>query len=700
MSSRVSKSLKRLPRELAFAVETSLELEATDGQTLPRFSIRAYSGGELRFPQFRYPVIVDLAGMKITQKARPALLDHDTKKRVGHTTNIVNAGTHLDIEGLVSATGEAAQEVVATAKNDFPWQASIGVSLPRPVVLLEAGKTAQVNGRLVKGPLYIAKESLLREISFTALGVDDTTTSRIAAAFFGDDNMDPKFVEWLEAAGFAADDLSPEQTKRLQAAYDAEQKVAELEAAKAKEETGAATPAPAEPAQDLNAAAAATFQRHADIRDICAGYDFPKIEVNGEQVDLAAHAIRNDWTKEQTELKALRTQLAQPSPAAQVNRADQKNNLQAFEAALLLRHSDNNEELVARTYGEEALEAAHSPALRSASSRPLSYLMHEAIRANGGYVAPGTSGDALHAAYQEHVLNAAGPSTISLPTILGNIANKSAVASFLAVPTTWRQIAGTRAVNDFKTITAVRLTSAGQFEQVGKDGEIKAGELSEASWTNQAKTYAKRYHFTRQDLINDDLSMLDSIRALLGRQAALTLEEEVYKAWMATGDSFWHADNSNLITTTALSPSGLAAVEKAFLDMVDDDGKPIVHSGSRILVPTALKYTADRIYRSEMFNETTAEGSPSGATNVMAGRFPAIVTPYLSNANYPGYSDTTWYMLSNELRALQVVFLNGTQTPTIESERAEFHVLGFQFRGYFDFGVARWDERGAIKVTA
>lgn len=699
-----------MPSELKLSAET--KLVAAEGEAnLPTFEIRAYSGGELRFPHLKHPVVVDLSGMSVTEKNRPALLDHDTKQRVGHTTRIVNAGTHLDIEGVVSAAGKAAEEVVAAAKNEFPWQASIGVSLTKPLQLLAAGRTATVNGRVVQGPVFIARETLLREISFTALGVDDSTVSRIAAHYLGVSDM--KFQQWLEAAGFNADELSEAQVKKLQAQFDAEQaRTAELEAAKKEladlKAAADADPPPADEPKDLAAAAvaelkasvAAESKRIAEIRDIAASYDNPKIEVDGEKVDLAAHAIENDWTREQTELKALRAKLDRPAPMAHYHRPNSgEQNTKALEAALLLRHSDNNEELVEKHYGEKVLEAAQSREIRAAANRPLSYLMHEAIRAAGGYVSPGTSGDPLYAAYQEHVLNAAGPSTISIPGILSNVANKSALASFLAVPTTWREIAGTRAVNDFKMITAYRLTASGQFEEVGNDGEIKSGELTESSYVNRIQTYAKRYHFTRQDLINDDLSLLDGIRDLLGRQAALTLEEKVYTAWMSTGDAFWSLANGNLLESTALTPAGLAAAEKVFLDMTDDDGKPIVHGASRILVPTALKYTADRIYGSEYFNETTTANTPSPSANVMRGRFGAVVSPYLSNSNIPGYSDTNWYMLSGELRALQVAFLNGVQTPTIESERAEFHVLGFQFRGYFDFGVARLDEKGAIKIT-
>lgn len=658
----------------------------------PKFSIRAYNGGPLRMPQWQHPIIVDLAGMLAT-KARPALLDHDVRRRVGHTTQIVNAGTHLDIEGVVSAAGDVAEEVLATAKNGFPWQASIGVQLTQPPEFVGASKSVSVNGRTLTGPLYVARKTLFREISFTALGVDDDTTARIAA-HDQEITMDSKFVAWLEAGGFSAADLS-------------EQQVATLEKQWQKELEAAATPP--KPKHNIEIGVdttevAATLQKIADVRTICAKYENPAIEVDGKKVDLAAHAVANDWSAEKVELHALRASLSQPVPAAHINQGhDMSTNTRAIEAALLLAHTGNDEEFVAKHYDAKTIEAAQSRTVRAAASRPISYLLHEAIRAAGKYVPAGLSGDALAAEYRD-LRASVGSSTVSIPGILSNVANKAALQSFLAVPTTWAQIAATRSVNDFKTYTSYRLTAAGQFEKVGKDGEIKSAEVTEASWTNKVETYGRRFTFTRQDLRNDDLSMLDGIRQLLGRMAALKLEEAVYTAWMATGDSFWATGNKNLVTSTPLTIEGLAAIEKKFLDQVDDDGKPIVIGPSRILVPTALKYTADQIYSGTGLVATGvgATAKTIANANAMAGRFAPIATPYLGNSSIVGYSDTSWYMLADpgSLAALQVAFLDGVQTPTIESQEAPFEVLGFMLRGYFDFGVARWDERGAIKVEA
>jgi hypothetical protein len=46
---------------------------------------------------------------------------------------------------------------------------------------------------------------------------------------------------------------------------------------------------------------------------------------------------------------------------------------------------------------------------------------------------------------------------------------------------------------------------------------------------------------------------------------------------------------------------------------------------------------------------------------------------------------------------IEVAFLNGQESPTIETAEADFNVLGIQMRGYHDFGCALQDPRGGTK---
>ena len=73
---------------------------------------------------------------------------------------------------------------------------------------------------------------------------------------------------------------------------------------------------------------------------------------------------------------------------------------------------------------------------------------------------------------------------------------------------------------------------------------------------------------------------------------------------------------------------------------------------------------------------------------------------YLANDNYSGYSAKAWYLLANpnDLPVIEVAFLNGQESPTIETAEADFAVLGIRMRGYHDFGVALIDPKGGVKM--
>ena len=121
-------------------------VEGDDKPALRKFSMVAYTGGAMRLGGWPYPVVVDLAGLRVTRKSRPILKDHDRGSIVGHTDDIKISERSLEVAGVISGVGATAQEVIATSENGFPWQASLGASADK-VVFIPEGKTAKANGR-------------------------------------------------------------------------------------------------------------------------------------------------------------------------------------------------------------------------------------------------------------------------------------------------------------------------------------------------------------------------------------------------------------------------------------------------------------------------------------------------------------------------------------------------------------------------
>ena len=96
----------------------------------------------------------------------------------------------------------------------------------------------------------------------------------------------------------------------------------------------------------------------------------------------------------------------------------------------------------------------------------------------------------------------------------------------------------------------------------------------------------------------------------------------------------------------------------------------------------------------------TTGGSDNVAdANVYRGKYRVASSVYMENSSYTGNSTAAWYLLADpmDLPVIEVVFLNGRETPIVESADADFDTLGIQVRGYHDFGVAKQEFRGGVR---
>lgn len=80
----------------------------------------------------------------------------------------------------------------------------------------------------------------------------------------------------------------------------------------------------------------------------------------------------------------------------------------------------------------------------------------------------------------------AGFSTMSLPSILENVMNKTLLAAYTNTPIAAFDLCSVGTVSDFKEVSRYRLLGTGGFEQVAPDGELKHGKLSEQNYAVSA----------------------------------------------------------------------------------------------------------------------------------------------------------------------------------------------------------------------
>ena len=680
-----------------------IQAAADDADKPKKFSMTAYTGGAMSVGYYGSPVVIDLAGLS-AKAPIPILLGHDTGKIVGHADQ-VDVASSLKLSGVISGASAEADQVTASAKMGFPWKASVGAD-PGKMDFVAEGATVQVNGRTFKGPVYVARKATLGEVSFVPIAADSKTSTKVAASAASDEKeRNMGFEAWVEAQGFVLADLTDQQKAYLEAQYAVSLKAAAD--APPVEGNGKAASAPALPVFDVAAVVLAHTKHQTAVEARAAAYHgkIPKdkldeivAKASSTALALKAKALNEEWTAEHLAVELVKAEAdatvelvrAERPTAPAIHGSNRDAQPQAIEAALARSAGIQNAE---NHYSAEVLEASDK-AFRGIGLQE-TLLLH--AQANGYHgrasITTGNLREVIEAAFSTHTLT----------TLLTNTGNKLLLDGFNSVPQSWRSVASVASVQDFKTMTAFRLTSDLEYEEVGPAGEIGHGTLGQESYTYQAKTYARMLALTRQDIINDDLSALAAIRSRLGLGAAIKMNKLFWTVWLTArnGAAFWTADRGNLVTSAALASAGLTAAVKAFRDLAAPDGNMMNLEPEFILVPTDLEYTARNIYVSQEIRDTTAS-TKTFTTNVYQNKFKPIVVPELGSSSFTGYSATSWHMLCSPaiLASASMCFLNGQQSPTIESADADFNTLGIQFRGYHDFGAQMTEYRASVEAQA
>lgn len=654
-------------------LQGAVELQAADaGDDKPkRFSMVAYSGGIL---QLGGRIVVDVAGME-AKPGLPILRSHDAERIVGHADGIdIDRRTgNITVRGALSGDPVEVKRITGPASRGYQWQASIGASVGE-TEYVERGQSVSVNGRKFEGPLQVVRKSQLREVSFVAVGADAATSAAIAAK---GSTMDG-FNAYVEGLGFDPAGMSDAQRDALRAGYDAQQQRAAVHASGNAREI---------------AALVAKYSR-----------DFPNRE--DEIRAAAADAIEAGWDADRLEAKIVMDAMRAAGPGAssiQRGRPTGATSADVLTAALALQCGATPKYLAGSfgRDGERVVDAAMNRDVRNVS---LQGVLRQVLRAAGMHVPTGRLGDAdIRDAFtaSNRLQASVGPSTISIPGILSNVANKLLLESFDATGTTWAKFCRVGNNVDFKAATRYRMTGSGEFQQIAPGGEIKHVSLRENSASAQLDSYGALIAIDRRDLINDDLGALQSVPRALGRMSAIKLEKSVYTLLLANTGNFFGTGNSNYESGagSALGTTGLAAALSRFRSQVDANGDPTYLTPRVLLCPPLLESTALALMNS-MENVATGDTDavmPSG--NSFKGLAEVVVAPFLGTAaGLTGSSNAAWYLLvgPGDFAVIEVATLNGVVTPTVETGSLDFDRLGFATRAYHDFSVNQFEHRGGV----
>lgn len=623
---------------------------AADPRRKPRVEIVAYQGAEMTVAGWG-PVVIDLRNLDAAAMV-PILADHDATLRgiVGQGSPAIRSGKLL-VSGEIADT-ESARQVVELAKSGFPFQASVGVE-PIERRDVRPGETVAVNSRTIKaGPrgLTLVVRSRLREVSITALASDPATSVAIAAKK-GRGKMSKKRTgeneeEVRDQSRAALPENQPDLSDpdRVRARW-------------AREKWHDPTGGPHQRAEAAMIRAAAGRIPYADFERVLLEERVNDAELRALYADLPKHPGRSPGT------------------------TPRESGPEVLEGAILAR-------LGREGLGEKLLGAQTMQKARDIGAHCLADILRFALQREHRE-APRTPDGLIRAAF----------STVGLPVALGNTLGKVAMDAYASAPATWRSWCQIRSATSFKDHTGIRLSDALKLEEYAAGGELHHADLQEATYTFKVATYGKIVQISRQDIINDDLGLFDSIPTLFGRSAARKLNDLVYTVLLGNAGSFFSAGNNNYLdgAGSALSITSLASAIQAVRNQTDTDGAPLDLVPRVLLAPPALEPTARQLLNSTEVLRVTTDQLPTG--NPLQGLNLALeVEPRIESAAFAGSSETQWYLLCGPADgAMIVAFLNGQQSPTVETVDPGPDVLGSAWRVYMDFGAALADGKAGVK---
>lgn len=290
-------------------------------------------------------------------------------------------------------------------------------------------------------------------------------------------------------------------------------------------------------------------------------------------------------------------------------------------------------------------------------------------------------------------------STSDFPYLLENSLGKELRNAYGAFAETWSSWCDIGSVPDFKSNSRIQMGSFNNLDVIPEGGEYTAGSFGEERELIQAETKGKMISLTRQMIINDDLGGFMRIAQAMGRAAARTVGNDVYtllasNPLMNDGINLFDSANApvghqNIYGNGAPpSVSELGGMRTMMRKQRDTDLNDYLNiQPAYILCGVELEDTMNVLLASET-DPSTGQNN-AAVPNPIRNIAELITDPRLGANEY-------WMVASpNEAPLIEVAFLDGNQTPYLESHQG-FTVDGTMWKVRMDYGLSAIDWRGGV----
>lgn len=306
----------------------------------------------------------------------------------------------------------------------------------------------------------------------------------------------------------------------------------------------------------------------------------------------------------------------------------------------------------------------------------------------------------------KHAFSGGGPlrealSISDFPNIFGDIIDRAVLANYRETPYTWNMYAKAATVNDFRPVKRFRIDYGSarldSVEMGGSYPERKLADNAVAGATGQAAGTANtagyysyslvkkgaRMPFFWETFVDDDLNALKDTPARFGRAARRTEEYFVTSLFANNTTFFSNANFANTVVPTGAytatnPPLSITALAQAFVIMAnqrDKDGEPIDVESVVLVVPPALKVTAQNILNADYFwandqGGTVASNTSAQRLNVAnwARNIVKLAVNYYLPIVDATHGQTGWYLFASPeggRPALEFGRLRGHEQPEL-----------------------------------
>jgi len=584
----------------------------------------------------------------------PLLDTHDrfsSKSVLGSVTEIRASGSELVGKVAFSST---AQDIMTKVEEGHLTDFSVGYRAIKSVFIPE-GESQVIEGRSFDGPVLVTTQWKIKELSICPIGADENAKARAAAEHQENNKLtegsemkiSAELRELLVGRGMAEDATDEQAWAFLEEVtrQDAEKK----------------QPEPVDPDQVRMEAIKNERERVTEIHAM--GERFGMTEEARKAID--GNVALDNFRKQVLEAQMAKKDEG-PNFKVEMGATEPEKIRSAVQDSLIVRAGMKVE--------------TPAPGHDSFLGHTMRELAREMLVRSGQRI-------------PQNAMEMVGRALTSsdFPLALANVANKALFDGYETAEETWRIWCGVGSVSDFKTHHMVRISEMDDLDEIPESVEYKYGSRTEAEEQYKIATYGKMLNISRQAIINDDMNALVDVPRAHGESAARKIGDLPYavlaaNADMGDGTALFDDDHGNQDSNASISVAALNDGFKKMALQTDLRGKRRLNIRPRFYIgPVATMGTVEQFFRTEYIG---GESDQPNLVNIYGGN----VLTRVYDPRIDDDASDKWYLAGPRGKTVTVFFLNGVQTPYLET-RQGWNVDGVEYKVRIDAGAKAVDWR-------